>query len=290
MVEIPDILKQDGFRFILVGKKSKNPVEIAWSTKNNYAWDDPKLQAHLARDGNYGIIGGFGNFVALDFDDLEVYYKFFDTTKIEATFPVVRTGSGKRHVYVKTPEPQASFRIPKIHLEVRGVGNFVVGPNCVHPSGNRYELINDVSEIPVVNDLKRTVWDIAEKSFGVAQSPPSHESLPVDFTGEFMSLPCIRALFEVKLEHGRKVHASKLLGVAWVRDHGSVDGFAPVAQRFAEFQDHPDFPMSWRGVYAWAQSAMRNKREWSCGEMVTLFRENEIYPTCSGCPTKMEAQ
>lgn len=291
MIEIPSVLKQDGFRFILVRGKSKNPVELAWSTENNYAWDDPKLQVHLARDGNYGIVGGFGNFVALDFDNVETYSKLFDTEKLESAFPVVRTGSGKQHVYARTPEPQRSFRIPQIHLEVRGAGNFVVGPNCVHPCGNRYELINTISEIPVVNDLESAVWANAKAKFGIDKSPQSQGTLtPVNFTGEFMGLPCIRVLFQIKLTHGRRVHASKLLGIAWVRDHGGVDGFAPVAQRFADFQNHPDFPMSWREVYAWAQSAMRNKRDWNCGEMIMLYRQNQIFPTCSGCPMKTEVR
>ncbi len=285
MIEIPRILKQDGFRFILVKKGLKDPIEVGWSTKNNYCYNDPKLLAHLARNGNYGIVGGFGNLVVQDFDDLAVYLKFYDTKKIEATFPTVRTGGGKRHIYCTTPEPQKSFRIPQIHLEVRGVGNFVVGPNCVHPSGNRYELINNVSEIPVVADLEGVILNTAEKRFGVAQSTPRQgASAPVDFTGEYMSLPCVRFLLSQKLpEGGRKIHAAKMMAIAWVKDHGTAEGFDSVARQFSSLQTLGNPPLDYKEVYPWGKCVERNRLKWSCAEIITYLRDCGIFPTCDGC-------
>lgn len=285
MIEIPRILKREDFRFILVKRGQKDPIEVAWSTTNNYRWDDPKLLRHLTRGGNYGVIGGYGGLAVQDFDDLAVYLKFYDTKKLEATFPIVKTGGAKRHVYGITPEPQKSFRVPQIHLEVRGIGNFVVGPNCVHPSGNRYELINDVSEIPVVADLERVIRDTAEKKFGVAQSTPSHGSFaPIDFDGEYMSLPCVRFLLSQKLpEGGRKIHAAKMLAIAWVKDHGTAEGFDNVARQFSSLQTLGDPPLGYNEVHPWGKCVERNRLKWSCGEMVTYLRDCGIFPTCDGC-------
>ena len=108
------------------------------------------------------------NLVVLDFDDVNIYERFFDTTKLEAEFPVVKTGGGKRHVWTRTPKPIPSFKIPQIRLEVRSTGNIVIVPPSLHPSGNHYEFVNpEIKEIPTVEDLAQVIWGTAEAKFNV---------------------------------------------------------------------------------------------------------------------------
>lgn len=121
-------------------------------------------------DLNIAIVCGkvSGNLVVQDFDDIEVYKKFFDVAKIESEGVVVKTGSGRRHVYFRTPQAIASFRIPQLKLEVRSEGNVVIAPESLHPNGSRYEFVSPIpTDIPVVKDLKEDVWRIAGEKFGV---------------------------------------------------------------------------------------------------------------------------
>jgi len=41
---IPKQLQNKDFRFILVKPKAKLPLEIKWTTENNYPFDDWKLE------------------------------------------------------------------------------------------------------------------------------------------------------------------------------------------------------------------------------------------------------
>jgi hypothetical protein len=104
------------------------------------------------------------NLVVLDFDDVAVYPKFFDVSKLERETLVVRTGSGKIHVYLRIHEPVASFKIPQLKLEVRSDGNVVIAPPSKHPSGGYYEFVNkDVKQFIEVTDLVGAVWKKAEE-------------------------------------------------------------------------------------------------------------------------------
>ncbi|MFA7122106.1 MAG: hypothetical protein WC277_11550, partial [Bacilli bacterium] len=45
-----------GCRFILVKARDKPAIEKGWQTTANYAYDDPRLVAHIAAGGNYGVM------------------------------------------------------------------------------------------------------------------------------------------------------------------------------------------------------------------------------------------
>jgi len=119
---------------------------------------------------------------------MEVYPKFFDTTEIEKKTVVVKTGSNKRHVYLRTEKPVASFKIPQLNIEIRSGGNIVIAPPSLHPSGNRYEFVNpEVKEVLLVSDLEATVWNKAEKlgvpkphDFFFEHSEKTHGALTLD--------------------------------------------------------------------------------------------------------------
>src|SRR5712692_11102820 len=72
MITIPRQLH--GCRFILLRPHGKEPIESNWHTTSNYSHDDPKVLAHLAADGNYGVLlgnynGGDIQYVVIDADD-----------------------------------------------------------------------------------------------------------------------------------------------------------------------------------------------------------------------------
>lgn len=148
----------------------KAPV-VQWRAYQHRKPTPAEIQAWFGgRESNLAVVCGkiSGNVIVLDFDDVAVYRKFFNTEKIESGTIVVRTGSGKRHVYLHASDPVPSFKIPQLKLEVRSDGNIVVLPPSMHPCGRRYEFINpDVGDIPVVPNLPKAVLDIAKKKFGV---------------------------------------------------------------------------------------------------------------------------
>lgn len=201
---------------------------------------------------------------------------------------ITKTRDGGLHLnYLNTRLPNKDFKINGDQLiELRSDYRYVVAPGSFVPPS---EGSKGTGLYHVVNEREPLTLHATDLSWLIEQNEPSQTPAPpVNFDGDFWALPCVKIPFEVKLNHGRKIHAAKLLAIAWIKDKGTPDGFAAAARALAAFQDHPNFRMSWRQVAAWAASVHRNKREWSCGEMITLLRENGIYPPCSSCPMKMK--
>lgn len=164
-VEIPKQLKNLSFRFVLLQKSNlwgnkklnkklvipaseydtykkdkdwtqlgKVPYEKAWQ-ENGYKYNDIKLISHTH---NYGVIGGYGNLRIIDIDDpklVESLLKKVDTF-------TVRTGSGGVHIYVLS-DYNTNHVFKDAKGELRASNYQVVGANCTHPNGNKYEIINN---------------------------------------------------------------------------------------------------------------------------------------------------
>ncbi len=154
---IPEQLK--GCRFILVKHKDKSAIEKGWQTTANYAYDDPRLLAHIAAGGNYGVMPD-GGVCILDADKTDRLMEMGVLDRLLETL-VVRTGRKDgfgSHFYVRCPDAPAEkhiLRDPEIREDLgdlRGSGHpsFCVGPGSIHPSGGRYEIANDAPllEIP----------------------------------------------------------------------------------------------------------------------------------------------
>lgn len=148
---IPESLKKEEFRFVLLRKQEKKPFEPNWCN-SNYKYDDPKLLKWITEGNNYGVIGGFGNLLIMDFDDETVQNKI--VTQLPETLTIL-TGSGKMHKYFICKEPK-SFKvmdsIKRTLIDIQGVGKQVVGPGSTHPNGNKYVIIEDksIAEISLV--------------------------------------------------------------------------------------------------------------------------------------------
>lgn len=140
-IEIPQELIEAGARFILIPRREKAAFEPDFQTVNNYGADSPKLQAHLAAGGNYGVLSHNGVCFA-DVDD-PVKFGENDVTFLKDTFIVIRGESGRGHLYFTCSDCPQEMRGKHITPwgDIRLGGNFyVVGANCTHPSGDTYNI------------------------------------------------------------------------------------------------------------------------------------------------------
>lgn len=160
----------------------------------------PILLAHWLREDpgtNLGIICGeiSGNLVCLDVDspDFAVWMERECITALMQTW-VVRTGSGKLHVYLRSPKPLASTTIKDsfgtVLFEVRSEGQYVVAPPSLHPSGTPYVSLwgapARVSRMPDILDVatrlrdrfetgRKTVTVTAGRTAGVVEAMTDDE-------------------------------------------------------------------------------------------------------------------
>ena len=145
---IPKQLQNPDFRFLKLKIKGKEPTfdMIEWQ-KKNFEYNDTELLNHLIKGGNYGIIGGYGNLILIDSDSEEI-------NEIAKTMPetfTIKTGSPeeyKNHYYYIVEKPIKAIRLSREKVgdlgDIRGIGQYVVAPTSIHPSGNEYRVIKDV--------------------------------------------------------------------------------------------------------------------------------------------------
>ena len=183
LTEYIDLYRSLGLCVIPAIYGDKRP-EIAWEPyqRRKPTEEEVKKWFYDGKPHNLAIVcGRVSNLVVLDFDDVKVYEKFFNTEKIERETIVVRTGGGKRHVYLRSAESVPSFKIPQIRLEVRSDGNIVIAPNSLHPNGHRYEFVDPgVAKVLEVEDLLDDVMEAVKSKFGVEPFQVTDQRL-VDF-------------------------------------------------------------------------------------------------------------
>ena len=224
-IGIPEQLR--GCRFILVKARDKPAIEKGWQTTANYAYDDPRLLAHIAAGGNYGVMPG-GGVCILDADKTDRLMEMGVLDRLLDTF-VVKTGRKDgygSHFYLRCPDaPAAKFilRDPETREDLgdlRGSGHksFCVGPGSVHPSGGRYEVANDAPllEIPWA-ELKALVVDPCtppQREITVPRIPRTPRSITISdaldlrVTDFLMPLnPTVRETGEIEGVH--PVHGSE---------------------------------------------------------------------------------
>jgi len=262
---IPEQLRE--CRFIMVKARDKPAIEKGWQTMANYAYDDPRLLQHIANGGNYGVMPD-GGVCILDADQTDRLMELGVLDRLLETF-VVRTGRKDgygSHFYIRCPDAPAEkfiLRDPETRADLgdlRGSGHksFCVGPGCTHPSGGRYEVVNDAPllEIPW-SELKVLVVDPCtppERTITVPKIPRTPRSITISdalglrVTDFLMPLnPSVRESGEIEGEH--PVHGSETgtnLTISannqewWCRRHltggGPVEALA-VAERIIDCAD-----------------------------------------------------
>jgi len=242
--------------------------EIDWKQWQKQAppWDQVDRWFEDGKPHNIAVVCGEAsrNLVVIDFDDPEVYFKFFKTAELEKENLVVRTGSGRYHVYLFTQDHVPSFKIPQLKIEVRSTGNIVIAPPSKHPSGGYYTFVNpEIRTIVTIPDLVETVWKGAEK-LGV-KKPVDVYSIAQDETHEEPYTgpdpPCIAKLLEgveqgIRNEAGIRVASHYL---AFRREDSKV-----VEKLLAEWNNKNNPPLSENEVKGILSSATKMERGYGC--------------------------
>lgn len=154
-VKIPFQLRNADYRFYLVRKETKLPLEKAWNTVNNYPYFHTKIQNHLKKGGNYGVVCGIGGLLVIDFDDRSYYNKMIESGMLPPTFTVLSAGKRLPHLYYhyKGSEFQ-KIGVDECGVRVCDIQSFkcgVVAPNS--SAGGRYYDIDNyhpISEITLL--------------------------------------------------------------------------------------------------------------------------------------------
>ena len=97
MKPIPTQLLNPEFRFYLVGRNAKLPIEKKWNSENNYPYFHTKLINHLKSGGNMGIVTGINGLIVLDFDSWDYYRSVM--FELPYTFTVQTASSRMPHYY-----------------------------------------------------------------------------------------------------------------------------------------------------------------------------------------------
>ncbi len=150
MVEIAQRLRDEDYRFVKIAEGKKYPFEDDWTDTNNYSYDKPELSEHLDNGDNYGVATGYGDLTVIDCDVEEVEKAVLKG--LPRTYQI-RTGGGGAHFYFKC-DLEDNIRLAEGDAQgdagdVQYKGKQVVGPNSVHPSGNRYtvEVDTEIAEV-----------------------------------------------------------------------------------------------------------------------------------------------
>jgi len=169
VIQIPKQLQNPDFRFLMLQKRDKKPLpQMKEWQKVNAEFNNPVLEYYLNEDGNYAIIGGFGNLIIIDSDSKEITDI---ADKLPETF-TVKTGSleeYKKHFFYIADKQIKPIRLSKESVgdlgDVRSVGQYVVGPNCIHPSGNTYQVIKDIPITHITEEqIRNSFSDYIDKS------------------------------------------------------------------------------------------------------------------------------
>jgi hypothetical protein len=191
---IPQQLKNA--RFILVRPRQKNAFQTGWNQYANYAYDDPDLLSHLSRGGNYGVLSWNG-ICTMDIDDFDIFQK---TGIILPDSFLIKRGNAHRGHYYFTCSDCPDEKREKYILtfgDVRLGGNYyVVGPNCIHPSGELYNVFRDY---PIVDIPYEFILKIIDKyELGTDEPPaqgiPKNKYPPMANWGDTFHLKCMDIL------------------------------------------------------------------------------------------------
>ncbi|MCK9570552.1 bifunctional DNA primase/polymerase [Candidatus Pacearchaeota archaeon] len=160
----PQLRERPGARFTVIINGQKKPEGKDWSGINgaNYAINDAPLAGYLAEGHNYGVLTGIGALVVLDVDDIARLEALGIIKELPETF-TVKTGRGGLHFYLLCKELKDKIILEDpelkdiegdpLHLgELQAMGQQVVGPNSIHPNGNRYEIIKDLPIATITKD------------------------------------------------------------------------------------------------------------------------------------------
>jgi hypothetical protein len=164
-------LSDKGLAVVPIIKGQKRPALPEWQSHKR-SRDD--LQSIFENSngtiGGIGVVTGHlsGNRCVLDFDGegwAGAFDYLTDCWPDMAQTVTVKTGSGRRHLWIHIPDLPADFTHeefarPDLNavIDLRGNRTQAVVPPSLHPSGNRYEWANDNSDFIAVPFAEITRW------------------------------------------------------------------------------------------------------------------------------------
>lgn len=89
---------------------------------------------------NLGVVTGWNNLVVLDFDNLDDFFTMWDPDKHKTMTVITSRGA---HLYLYTEQFPTMWKIEGIPIDIQGSRRYVVAPPSIHPSGERYQYLND---------------------------------------------------------------------------------------------------------------------------------------------------
>lgn len=197
-VTVPPQLKNESFRFCKVAKRDKKPFEQGWA-KKGYLYNDPGLQSWLDAGGNYGILGGYGDLVILDADDLTRLQELGVIALLPETFTIRTPGRGGWHIYLICPgveKKMALYDPEKTSVDGKGkeqlvhvadlvaLGMQAVGPNSVREifreEGTEIRAYEIVRDMPIAHITK----DQLQEATKCLKTSPKVEKIPAKTKNE----------------------------------------------------------------------------------------------------------
>jgi hypothetical protein len=169
-------------------------------------------------------------------------------------------------------------------IEVRSDWRYVVAPGSyVTPNGEGDGLYRVVNRVPPLLASENIFpWLKGEET----REPPK----PPNFQGKYLSLPCIKEIFRVQLNSHRRKFGAKLVAIACLKDGLSEEEVRKISEYYAEVQSQPNWPVNKNQVYAWWRCAKKpeHQYEWSCPEMIAIWKRDGRAPPCNFCPIRLE--
>ena len=167
----------------------KGPIVRGWQSRRlSLAEVKRQLQKYGDKAAGVGVVSGHlsGNLVILDFDgegwQAAFQHVLHSWPELENT-PCVRTGSGKRHLWLRCPDLPPDFThqvfdLPWLNAQVELRGNRcqTLVPPSSHPCGGHYEWLTDpaegeLAEVPF-QDLYRWLVEWAGQDHGHKRAEP----------------------------------------------------------------------------------------------------------------------
>jgi len=176
---VPKQLRRDDFRFYRVKPNQKLPFGLKWNTDNALQYNADEFAYW---QGNYGVIGGFGNLIIIDFDDKDFYESV--KGKLPSTFTVITAGKRLPHMYYilkgemirKKPIRDENNNTV---CDIQAAGAGVVGPNSTI-NRRYYEVVKDVPIATIDVEELKEIFGLKCELEEYKKYTPDKDRQPVD--------------------------------------------------------------------------------------------------------------
>lgn len=223
------------FRFVRVRDNEKAAVDKAWGLS---PLNHEQISHWLAHHKNYGVVMGYGNNIAIDFDDPELYSEKISQLPDTFTVKTPKKGfhcilhlsdtDGVERLFALRQTKVISLGRGQKHLgELRIRGVYIMGPGSIHPdTGTSYEVYNNVPIADIsVDDLLRVFSDVLPppKSSNRLTSVPFGRSM--EHLAKISGIPELKGevfTFHENHDGTHQVVVNEKSTGAWIDHHGYI--------------------------------------------------------------------